>query len=238
MKLWTKRIAAALLIIAGVILFARHAKQLLNWPHLYPDLGQLGTGNLLFLGLTLFFVAFAWIAASYLLLNAKERVPHLLIPAAAFVILMTLGGLCLTRAVGEIPCTYTASVASYREDFDPEDFRVRGKSIYPGYALGELSGYARYEKGDTLAETVTRSYDQDGFVNESARLETLGLPAFRFVQDPREKEATCYQLTLGDTLWQVVLIPKTKTVTYSRFNRPDQLPSFAPQPMEEASINS
>ena len=142
MKIWIKRCAAAALIAAGVILFISHLRQLLNWSHLYPDLGQLRLDNLIFFGLTLLLAAFAWIAAAYLLLNAKERVPRLLIPAAAFVLLLTLSGLCATRAVGEIPCSYTDSLASFREEFDSQSFRVRGKALYPGYAMGELTAYA------------------------------------------------------------------------------------------------
>lgn len=233
MKTWIKRCAAAALIAAGAVLFISHLRQLLNWPHLYPDLGQLGLDNLIFFGLTLLLAAFAWIAAAYLLLNARERVLHLLIPAAAFVLLLTLSGLCATRAVGEIPCSYTDALSSFREDFDPQSFRVRGKALYPGYAMGELTGYARYEKGEVLAETVTRSYDSDGFNNESSRLQTLDLPGFRFVQDPRERESTCYELTMGDAVWQILLVPKTKTVTYSRFNCQEQLPGFAPHPTAE-----
>lgn len=233
MKIWIKRIAGAALIIAGAVFFVRHVLKLLDRPHLYPDLRQFGMLNVLFLGLTLLLAAFAWIAGAYLLLNAEKKLLHQLIPAAAFVVLLVLGGLCATRAVGEIPCTYTSSLAACREEFDSADFRVRGKPLYPGYALGELTGYARYEKGEVLAEAVTRTYDQDGFVSETMRLEGLGLDSFRFSQDPRERESTCYEFRLGDSLWQVLLVPKTKTVTYSRFNLAEELPSFAPQPTEK-----
>ena len=51
-------------------------------------------------------------------------------------------------------------------------------------------------------------------------------------QDPREREVLCYQLEQGGILWQVLVVPKTKTVTYSRFRLPERLPSFAPQPTE------
>lgn len=230
MKLWIKRVAAAVLVIVGVLLFVRHVRRLLDWPHLYPDLGQLGAGNILFLGLTLLFIAFAWIAANYLLLNTEETALHQLLPAAAFVLLLTLGGLCVTRAVGEIPCSYTTSVAACREEFDAQSFRVRGLPLYPEAPDGELTSYAGYEKGDVIAERIVRSYDQEGFARESARLAALGLPMFRLDQDPREREAACYELRLGDALWQILVVPKTKTVTYSRFNRPDQLPSFVPRP--------
>lgn len=230
MYTWLKRIGGAALVIAGLVLFVRHLRQLLDWTHLYPDLGRLSMSNILLLGLTLLFVAFAWIAGAYLLLNAEKPLPHQLIPAAAFVLLLTLGGLCLTGAVGEIPCSYTASLAAYREDFDPQSFRVRGHSLYPGYALGELTAYSRYEKGEALAESVTRSYDQDGFNAERSRLATLDVPSTEFYMDLRERPSTLYELRLGDTLWQVLLVPNTKTVTYSRFNCPEQLPSFAPQP--------
>ena len=233
MKVWIKRALGAALIIVGAVLFVHHIHKLLDWPHLYPDLRQFGLGNVVFLGLTLLLTAFAWIAGAYLLLNADKKLPHQLIPAAAFIILLTLGGLCATQAVGEIPCSYTGSLAACREEFDGESFRVRGKPLYPGFPLGELTGYARYEKGEVLAESVTRTYDQDGFVGEAARLEALGLDGFRFSQDPRERESTCYELRLGDSLWQVLLVPKNKTVTYSRFYLAEELPSFAPQPTEK-----
>ena len=233
MKIWIKRAAGLAIIITGAVLFVRHVLKLLDWPHLYPDLRQFGAGNVAFLGLTVLLAAFAWIAGAYLLLNAEKKLPHQLISAAAFILLLTLSGLCATKAVGEIPCSYTSSLAACREEFDAGSFRVRGKPLYPGYPMGELTGYARYEKGEVLAESVTRSYDQDGFVNEAARLAALGVPGFRFSQDPRERESTCYELRLGDSLWQVLLVPKTKTVTYSRFNQAEELPGFAPQPTEK-----
>lgn len=230
MKTWIKRILAAALVLGGTALFVRHICQLLDWPHLYPDLSQFGKENLLFLGLTLLTAAFAYIAACYLLLNADGRILGLLVPTAAFVLLLTLSGYCVTRAVGEVPCSYTNSLAACREEFDEHSFRVRGKPLYPGYPMGKLTEYARYEKGEVLVESLTRTYDQEGFINESARLAAMDLPSFRPPQDPREREITCYEIRQGDTLWQVLVVPKTKTVTYSRFNFPDRLPSFAPQP--------
>lgn len=184
MNVWYKRVGGAALVIAGLALYGKHIHSLLNWPHLYPDLGKLSFGNLFFLGLTLVLAAFAWIAAAYLLLNAKERILHLLIPAAAFGVLLLLSGVCAAKAVGDIPCTNTSSLAAFREDFDSESFRVRGKALYPGFPMGELTGYSRYEKGEVLAERVVRSYDQDGFANESSRLEALDVPGVRYVTDP------------------------------------------------------
>ncbi len=243
MKLWIKRAIGLAIIIAGAVFFVRHIRKLLDWPHLYPDLRQFGAGNVVFMGLTLLLVAFAWVAGAYLLLNADKKIPHQIIPAAAFILLLTLGGVCATRAVGEIPCTYTSSLAACREEFDPQLFRVTGKSLYPGFPLGELTGYASYKKGDCMAESITRTYDQDGFTGEAARLEAVRLDAqaqknqklevFRFSQDPRERESTCYELRIGDNLWQVLLVPKTKTVTYSRFRLIEELPSFAPHPTEK-----
>lgn len=233
MKTWIKRAGAVLLVAAGVVLLARHSLRLLDWKHLYPDLGQAGLGNLIFLALSLLTLAFAWIAAAYLVLNAGQRVLKLLIPAAAFILLMTLCGLCVTEAVGEVPCSYTSSLAACREELEPQSFRVRGKSLYPETLSGELTEYARYEKGAVLAETVTRSFDQDGFTAERDRLAALGLTGRTLYMDPRERPNTLYELRLGDTLWQVLLVPKTKTVTYSRFNQADKLPGFAPQPTEQ-----
>ena len=233
MKTWIKRAGAVLLVAAGVVLLARHSLRLLDWKHLYPDLGQAGLGNLIFLALSLLTLAFAWIAAAYLVLNAGQRVLKLLIPAAAFILLMTLCGLCVTEAVGEVPCSYTSSLAACREELEPQSFRVRGKPLYPETLSGELTEYARYEKGAALAETVTRSFDQDGFTAERDRLAALGLTGRTLYMDPRERPNTLYELRLGDTLWQVLLVPKTKTVTYSRFNQADKLPGFAPQPTEQ-----
>ena len=227
---WIKRIFAAALVIAGAVFFVRHVGQLLNWPHLYPDLGELSKRNLLFLGLTLLALSAAWISAAYLLLNTDKGILHQLIPAACFILLLTGGGLSMTEAVGEIPCSYTTSLASCREEFQSEDFRVRGKPLYPTFPMGELTDYARYEKGEVLAESVTRTYTQDAFNDEAARLAALDLPSFHPPQDPREREITCYELRVGETLWQVLLVPKTKTVTYSRFSDTDRLPDFAPQP--------
>ena len=230
MKLWIKRAAAALLILVGAVLLIRHGAQLLDWRHLYPDTGKIGAGNLLFLALTLIALALAWISASYLLLDCEKDMLHFLIPAALFGLLMLFASFTMTRAVGEIPCSYTASLAACREDFDSKDFRVDGRSLYPLFPSGELTNYARYEKENVLAESLTRSYDQDSFTAEASRLKTLNISAFRPPQDPREREVLCYQVEQGGTVWQVLVVPKTKTVTYSRFCHPDLLPDFAPQP--------
>ncbi|MBO4418738.1 MAG: hypothetical protein J5789_02810 [Oscillospiraceae bacterium] len=53
MKLWIKRAIGIVLILAGVLLVFHHGKQLLDWPHLYPDTGRIGLGNLVFFGLML-----------------------------------------------------------------------------------------------------------------------------------------------------------------------------------------
>ena len=194
MKTWIKRLAALALIAAGAVLFVRHVLKLLDWPHLYPDLGELQLENLIYLGLTLLLTAFAWIAAAYLLLNAKERILHLLIPAAAFGVLLLLSGVCAAKAVGDIPCTNTSSLAAFREDFDSESFRVRGKALYPGFPMGELTGYSRYEKGEVLAESVTRTFDQEGFSVESMRLSELSLPAFRPEPLQVQQDRFCAQM--------------------------------------------
>ena len=233
MKKWVRQAIGAVVILAGAALFLHHILSLLDWPHLYPDLRQLSLTNVLFLALTLLLCAIAWISGAYLLLNKEDKILFQLLPGAVFILALLLGGLCATRTVGEVPCSYTRSLAVCVEEFDSENFRVRGKPLYPGYPMGELTGYARYEKGDVLAESVTRSYDQDGYFTETARLESLGLEGFRFSQDPRERESTCYELRLGDSMWQVLLVPKTKTVTYSRYQRAEELPSFAPQPTDK-----
>ena len=238
MKLWIKRAAALILIIGGAVLLIRHGKQLLDWPHLYPDTGRIGLGNLVFFGLMLLAGALAWISGAYMLLNCEKGIVHFLIPAGAFALLMFLGSLCMTRAVGEIPCTYTSSLAACREEMESADFQVDGRPLYPVVPGGELTGYARYEKGNVLAETVTRTYDQEGFVNEADRLRTLNIAAFRPPQDYREREILCYEVEQGGILWQVLVVPKTKTVTYSRFRHPERLPSFAPQPTERETMDS
>ena len=227
MKLWIKRAVVAVMTALGLLLFLRHGKQLLDWPHLYPDLSQLHLRNLIFGGLTLLLGAFAWIAAVYLFFNVEAKPPALVLPAAAFVLLLTLSGLCMTQAVGEIPCSYTSSLAVCREERDPKAFVVRGKTLCLPEPRGELSAYARYEKGEALAESLTVRYDQEHLMAEAGRLEALGLPAF----SPADEER-CYQLELGDGLWQLLVRNKEKTVTYSRFLHPEQLPGFAPQPVE------
>lgn len=230
MKLWLKRAAAIVLVAAGVILLYRHGKQLLDWPHLYPDLSKAGKANLVYLILTAFFAAMAWISAAYLLLNCEKPILHFLIPAAAFVLLMFLDSFTLTQAVGEIPCSYTSSLKDCREEFDDRSFLVDGRILYPQTPAGELTAYAHYEKGDALAESLTRSYEQEDFIREASRLQTLNISVFRPPQDPREREVLCYQLEQRGTVWQVLVVPKTKSVTYSRFCCPEQLPDFAPQP--------
>ncbi len=232
MKLWIKRAAALVLIAVGALLLFHHGKQLLDWPHLYPDLGQMSKENLIFLALTLFTLAMAWIAGAYLLLNCEKGIVHFLIPAAALALLLFVCSLAMTKAVGDVPCTYTTSLASCREEFDAHDFRVDGRSLYPAEPEGELTAYARYEKGNVLAESLTRTYEQEDFMSESARLRTLNVYVFRPPQDYRDREILCYQVEQSGTLWQVLVVPKTKTVTYSRFRLTDSLPTFAPQPAE------
>ncbi len=236
MKLWIKRGIALALIAAAVVLLFQHAKQLLDWPHLYPDLRNAGIHNLVYLALTLLALAFAWISASYLLLNCEKKILHFLIPAALFALLVFAASQSLTKTVGDIPCTFTDSLASCREEFDSENYRVQGRPLYPLFPSGELTSYSYFEKGDVLAESVVRTYEQEQFVVETARLRTLKLSAFRPPQDPREWEVLCYQIERDGTIWQVLTVPKNKTVTYSRFRHPEQLPSFAPQPSEEEQL--
>lgn len=233
MKLWAKRLGAAALILVGGILFFNHIGKLLDWPHLYPDLGKLHLTNLIFLGLALLTFAFAWISAAYLLLNAEQKLLLLLIPAAALFALLNVSALCLTQAVGDIPCSYTTSLEVCREEFRSDVFHVDDLDLYPRFAQGEVTAYARYEWEDVLSESITRTYDQDAFMVESRRLEQLRLDKFAPSQKPAAKETVCYNLTQGETLWQVLVEPKTKSVTYSRFLKQDQLPSFAPKPTEK-----
>ena len=236
MKLWFKRAVGLAMIAAALILLASHAKALLDWPHFYPDLGQVHLANLLFLALMLFALALAWISAAYLLLNCDKGILHFLIPAAVFALLVYGSSLTLTRAVGELPCSYTSSLSVCREEFTETDFHVDGRALYPLSPEGELTAYARYEKGEALAESLTRSYEQEEFIRESNRLQRLNVTAFRPPQDPREREVLCYQTERDGTLWQVLVVPKTKTVTYSRFRCPELLPDFAPRPSTEEQL--
>lgn len=238
MKLWIKRVVGLVLIAAAVVLLFQHAKQLLDWPHLYPDLREASWKNLLYLALLLFAVAMAWISASYLLLNCDKPILHFALPAAAFALLALLAGYSMTQAVGKIPCSYTDTLASCREEFDAQEFRVAGKSLYPLYPSGELTSYARYEKDGAMAESLVRSYDQNQFIAEAARVRALNLSSFRPPQDAREREVLCYQIEQAGTVWQILVVPKTKTVTYSRFRQPELLPSFAPQPSIEEQVTS
>lgn len=236
MKLWFKRAVGLAMIAAALILLASHAKALLDWPHFYPDLGQVHLANLLFLALMLFALALAWISAAYLLLNCQKQILHFLIPAASFCLMIFVAWVSMTHAVGQIPCSYTDDPTACREEFRSGSFSVDGRALYPPFPSGELTSYARYEKGEVLAETLTRSYELEQFNAEAARVKALDLSVFRPEQDPREREVLCYQLVQGGTVWQVLVVPKTKTVTYSRFRHPEQLPSFAPQPSEEEQL--
>ena len=229
-KLWAKRLGAAALILAGVIVFLMHAAKLLDWPHLYPDVSKIHLKNLIFFALTLLALALAWISAAYLLLNAKQKLLYLLIPAVAFAVLVGASGLCLTYAVGEVPCTYTTSLAVCKEEFRSEPFRVERLSLYPRKPEGELTAYAHYEKGDVVAESVTRTYDVDSFAKESKRVKKLGLESFLPKQKLAARETVCYVLKQDADLWQILVVPRTKTVVYTRFHAAEELPSFAPQP--------
>ncbi len=236
-KLWAKRLGAAVLTLAGVVVYLIHAAKLLDWPHLYPDLSKVHLSNLIFLALTLLTLAFAWISAAYLLLNAKQKVLYLLLPALAFAVLLGASGFCLTHAVGEIPCTYTTSLAVCKEEFRSEAFRVDRLSLYPRSPTGEITAYAHYEKGDVLAESVTRTYDVDSFAKESKRVKKLGLESFLPKQKLAARETVCYVLTQDADSWQILVVPRTKSVVYTRFRSAEAVPAFAPQPEVDPNSN-
>lgn len=234
MKLWAKRLGVGALVLVGLILYLMHAGKLLSLPHLYPDLSKIHLRNLIFSGLTVLSLAFAWIGASYLVLNAGERLLRLLLPALAFAGLLGLSALCMTQAVADVPCSFTRSLEVCKEEFNPDAYRIAELSLYPQLPTGKLSAYARYEKDGVFSEAITRTYDRDSFTEESNRVAALRLNAFLPPQAPAAQETVCYYLTEGESLWQILIVPKTKTVTYSHFIQADALPDFAPQPAEEA----
>ena len=125
------------------------------------------------------------------------------------------------------------------KDWAADDLVRETVHVYP---LGQerAERYVRAPQPDdvVLADNdqitvILTGFDQDGFTAERDRLAALGLTGRTLYMDPRERPNTLYELRLGDTLWQVLLVPKTKTVTYSRFNQADKLPGFAPQPTEQ-----
>ena len=236
MKQWIQRILALIIVLAGTIFFLSKVKALLDWPHLYPDLGQLHLRNLIFLGLTLLLVGAAWVAGAYLMLGRERKLWWLLVPLAAFGLLLFLGTLTVREAVGTIPCSYTTSMAAYREEFAPKDFRVNGENLYPLRHTGEVTAYARYEKGEVLSESVTITYEKEDFDAEARRLRRMRLSAFH-PKDTRD-EVTCYVVEQDGATWQVLLTTKTKTVVYLRYTDPDRLPGFAPQPIQGLIIDS
>lgn len=225
MNPWIKRGAAAVLGLAGFWLLLRHLKQLLDWPHLYPDLGRLHVSNLVLGGLTLLLTALAWISLVYLFLNRERKLWPQILAGVSFGVLLLLAGVSMTGAVGDVPCSYTTSLSAYRQEFQTREYIYRGVNLCPFHPEGEISAYARYEKGEAKAERLTVSYEKENFDAEAARLRAMELPAIQL-----ENEEICYEIHQNNVTWQILVATKTKRVTYSRFQQTEELPGFAPTP--------
>ena len=225
MNPWIKRGAAGVLGLAGFWLLLRHLRRLLDWPHLYPDLGRLHMGNLVLGGLTLLLTALAWISLVYLFLNRERKLWPQIAAGVSFAVLLLLAGVSMTGAVGDIPCSYTTSLSAYRQEFQTREYIYRGVNLCPFHPEGEISAYARYEKGEAKSERLTVSYEKEQFDAEAARLQAMGLPAIQL-----EDEQICYEIRQNNVTWQILVAVKTKRVTYSRFQQTEELPDFAPTP--------
>ena len=232
MTLRNRRICVGALIFLGVLLYLIHARSLLRLPHLYPDLSKLHLSNLIALGLSVLCLAFAWIAACYLAFNPDQALRQLRLPTLSFVILLAFSALFLRLGIGDVPCSYTHSLTACKTEFHPEAYRVGNLSLYPEQPRGRISSYRRYEKDDLLAESVTCSYNRDNFMSESQRISGLGLQSFLPPQARAAQETLCYYISRDGCLWQVLVTPKTKTVSYSRFIGAETFPGLAPQPAQ------
>lgn len=223
-----KRFAVLALIVGTAYFLIHRVRGLFQYPHLYLDLGKVGVANVVFLGLAVLSFALAVVAAVYLLFNAHGRVVELIIPFLCFLVLGGAGYFALNRAVTGIPCTYTTSLTAFGEDFNPEDFQVGSRKLYPEKLKGIVSGYAFYENGDVQVRRVTTLYEvKRRYKKEVTRLEELDLDAFA------EGDKTCYTLRSGATVWQVVEDLDTQEITYTRYDNADQLPGFLPAIMTE-----
>ncbi|MBQ1371744.1 MAG: hypothetical protein IIY70_02315 [Oscillospiraceae bacterium] len=235
MTLRNRRLCVGALILLGVLFYVIHAWALLRLPHLYLDLGKLHLGNLISLGLSLLCLAFTWIAAWYLAFNPEEPVQQLKLPALGFSLLLVFSALFLRLGMGNIPCSYTHALSACKEEFRPENYQVGSLFLYPDQPGGRITAYRHYEKGDVMAETVTCSYNRDNFMAESQRVSELGLDSFLPPQARAAQETVCYYISQENCLWQVLVTPKSKTVSYSRFIGAEHFPSFAPQPAQPGS---
>ena len=232
MTLRNRRFCVGALIFLGALFYLLHAGALLHLPHLYPDLSKLHLSNLILLGLAVLCLAFGWVVACYLALNAARPLQQLRRPALAFALLLACSALFLRLGAGNIPCSYTHALSACKTEFKPEAYQVNGLSLYPPQPTGRVTAYRRYEKDALLAESVTCSYNRDRFMAESQRISSLGLQSFLPPQARAAQETVCYYLSEEDCLWQLLISPKAKTVTYSRFIGAEFFPSFAPAPAE------
>ena len=162
MNPWIKRGAAGVLGLAGFWLLLRHLRRLLDWPHLYPDLGRLHMGNLVLGGLTLLLTALAWISLVYLFLNRERKLWPQIAAGVSFAVLLLLAGVSMTGAVGDIPCSYTTSLSAYRQEFQTREYIYRGVNLCPFHPEGEISGYARDAMSWAVARGLVNGVSRDG----------------------------------------------------------------------------
>ena len=218
-----KRIPALVILAAAGIWLVIHGLRLFEYPHLYLDLGRITLTNVLFLGGALLCLALAVVAGIYLIFNADGKLADILISGILCMGLFVGCYFLVERGVEGIPCTYTASPTDYQEEFRAEDFRVNGADLYPGEDRSILNAFAYYENGGVRWQRVIRIFDKNWtYQSELRRLNALKLDAFT------EDNWTCFQIVRGDTVWQIQADDRTRQVTYSRYDRPDEKPGVAP----------
>ena len=219
-------IVLPLLFLAGLIGLVIYLAGVLRAPNLRIELGRTGISSLVFLSLALLAAAFAILGGVYLFFNLRGRLPHLLIPVGAALALMVLCGLFFTVGIQPMCSTYTESLSDFETEFDSAAFRTNTRQIYPPVLTGTVTAYRRYEHGSTVAETVTVMYDNKAYQAELARIKLLDLPSFR------SGEMLCSTVELDGLTYQIRQSGKTRQITYGRYEPPDDLPDFAPQPAE------
>ena len=222
-----KRLAVLAILLAAAVAYILIARRQLDYPWLYLDLRAIRLGNVLFLGAALLTFALAAVFAAYLLFNADGPVRRLILPFAAFLVLILLSGIFFGRGVEGIPCTYTEELSAAEEFYAAERYQNGSTRFAPQRIAGRISGYVYYENEDAKGEKVTvRSLSAKQFDNEQRRLASLGLESFT------EDDLICYTFRTPLVVWQIVVDKDEQTVSYCRFDHPEDIPDYMPRPAE------
>lgn len=217
-----------LLLIAGLVfLVLWTAGPLREIPHLHLNSGRLRLSSAILLGGALLSLAFALLAAVYLLFNLRAPLYRLLLPLLAFAALCAVCRFCFLGGTKPMCYSYTESVEDFHAESDPENFRVRNQLLISPEKAKGVTAYQHYSDGESEAELVTVTFRVSEYGREAARFRAMDLTAFQV------EDWLCYDLEENGVRYQVRLNKLTHQAVYCRFVNGENLPALAPQPLEE-----